>query len=289
MYHPYQLKEGEVLPGPNLAITELPLAAYDQLDWDNYIPQLLQENIRAGVEHVVLKYKAKSIKNKIRSPEASQDLWTACMGQGEQELNQDPHYWSSFKPREMIFTQLKDIMMPVADPDFSAYHFKMRTVSLRDQLHYDIISPAEYQYELAKLNEKLVQREDAEQIIQQLEREHEVQLQRNSRDSTRVDDDQGNETQPNETVISLYGGYIQSMDGLPVSGIRTVGGKPVAVQKEPTAAASIIPGGAEANLPSGGARMKPTNPWNIMPGRPKVASTPLKEKKDKKDKKDPLN
>ena len=284
MYHPYQLKEGEVLPGPNLAITELPLTAYEQLDWDNYIPQLLQENIRAGVEHVVLKYKPKSIKNKIRSPDASQDLWTACMGQGDQEHDQGPDYWSSFKPREKIFKQLKEIMMPVDDPDFSAYHYHMKTTSLKDRLHFDIISPAEYQYELAKLNEQLVKRDDADKIIQQLEREREVQLQRNSRDSTQVHEDQ-----ENETVISLYGDYIQTMDGHPVSAIRMVGGKPVAVQKEPSATATTMPSGAEGNTQVGGARLKPTNPWNTMPGRPKVASTPLKENKDKKDKGDPLN
>ena len=97
--------------------------------------------------------------------------------------------------------------MPVDDPDFSAYHYHMKTTSLKDRLHFDIISPAEYQYELAKLNEQLVKRDDADKIIQQLEREREVQLQRNSRDSTQVHEDQ-----ENETVISLYGDYIQTMD-----------------------------------------------------------------------------
>ena len=275
MYHPYQLKEGEVLPGPNLATTELPLAVYDQLDWDNYIPQLLQESIRAGVEHVVLKFRPRSRQNKIKDPEASQELWTACMGKGEENHGQDRDYWTSFKPRQQMFSQLKDLMMPVEDPDFKAYHYHMRTISLKDRLHYDIITPAEYQYELAKLNEEVAKRDDAEQIIQQLERDYEVQLQRNSRDTTR-----------NETVLSLYGGYMQSLDGLPVTGLKLVDGRPVGLQKEPSSRTTAVPAGTEGASGSstseviGGAKMKPDNPWNTVPGRPKVASTPLKEKKD---------
>ena len=271
MYHPYQLKEGEVLPGPNLATTELPLAMYDQLDWDNYIPQLLKEDIKDGVEQVILKFRPKSVKGKIKCPEASQELWTACMGRGDQQQGQEEDYWRSFKPKQAIFSQLKDLMMPVEDPDFTAYHYTMRTISLQDQLHYDIITPAEYQYELAKLNEELTKREDAEQIIQQLEREREVQLQRNSRDTTR-----------NETVMSVLGGYLQTLDGQQISGLKMVDGRPVGVQKDTPSNLSAVPAEAEgssteANI--GGAKMKPDNPWNTI-GNPRVASTPLKNKKD---------
>ena len=281
MYHPYQLKEGEVLPGPNLATTELPLAMYESLDWNNYIPQLMQENIRAGVEQVTLKFRPLTRQGKVRSPEVSQELWTACLGEGDEQFQQRKDYWASFKPNQAIYAALKDIMMPVEDPDFTAYHYNMKAISLKDRLHFDIITPAEYQYELAKLNEELTKREDAEQIIQQLEREHDVHLQRNSRDTTRADD----------TVMS-YGDYIQTLDGQPISGVKVVDGKPVGVQQQPASKTNVTPAGAEggsavASGPAGtvgGAKLKPTNPWNTIPGRPKVHSTPMKGK----DNKDPL-
>ena len=93
-----------------------------------------------------------------------------------------------------------------------------------------------------------------------------------------------------DTVMS-YGDYIQTLDGHPISRVKMVDGKPVGVQQQPASKSTGVPGGAEGGSAAasgsartvGGAKLKPTNPWSTIPGRPKVHSTPIKGKDKKED------
>ena len=260
MYTPFQLTKKHILPGPNLAIKELPEKMYEALRWDDYTPELLKEEIRAGITHIRAKYISKSVRGGIKNLEASREIWVACMGEGNQAAGQPKDYWANFDPRQKVWAEFRAIRMPVSDPDFGAFAYRCKMKNLDYELKKGNITRQEYDEKVNQLMHETARREDAEKIVEMIEQEE-----------NRTPENSPNNSVENPLAVSnLYSSYMQTMDGHPVNAdtvAQQIFARDAASASSsgPVAAPSSSSTSAQDDL--NGARMRPANPWNLTPGK----------------------
>ena len=136
------------MPPVDLRAKEIPRHMEEQLMWDDYPPELMQEPACGRVRTVKAKFEAKTMTGKTRSKEAFKDLWMAILrdsnsdGLGDFDLRTTAHRL----PREVPQIQ--------QDPNLRRYSFTLEAISCQEAGKEQKLTPPEMEQKLEEVERR---------------------------------------------------------------------------------------------------------------------------------------
>ena len=166
------MKPDQVPPPADFGQKELPVFLQSPLLWDDLTPNLMQENVRAGVTHVHEQFASSIVGGKVRDNRASLAVWRAIMGKGNANKEQEEDYWEDFDPKADNHENPLELPFPVDDPDFNYLKYNLSLKNIEDRVTAGKITGAEADELTAKLNNEVAYRKDAVQIVNDVMAHH---------------------------------------------------------------------------------------------------------------------